>query len=291
MFITIIVVLGGDLVRSTEHIGIGILAACLRQNGYKVRITEIIDSSDAGILDEIAADGSSLVGFNTSCVNMSEVLKTAEKVKQRFPDIHITLGGHMATFWGEKILVKNPSIDSIVYGEGDITLVELVRAIEKKTTLAPIEGLIFRGSDEGITVNPKRPLIPDLDVLPMPDRDQFEMHNQDFQYLRISTSRGCFGNCGFCSSFVGRKQPGKRWRGRSPQLVVDEVQQLVNKYNFHTFDFVDSGFEDPGMEGKERIKKISQDIIARGLEIYYNCCFRAEDWKRNDYDRQLLELL
>ena len=78
---------------------------------------------------------------------------------------------------------------------------------------------------------------------PFPDRDQFEQHDGKFQYVRLSTSRGCLGHCGFCSSFAGRYQEGSRWRGRSPKNVVDEIEMLVKKYDFHTYDFVDSTFE------------------------------------------------
>lgn len=70
---------------------------------------------------------------------------------------------------------------------------------------------------------------------------------------------------------------------------MDEIETLVKKYNFRTFDFVDSTFEDPGKEGKQRIREIALEIINRGLKIYYNCCFRAENW--SDADAGLLELL
>ena len=88
---------------------------------------------------------------------------------------------------------------------------------------------------------------------------------------------------------MGREQKDFRWRGRSPKNVVDEIEQLVKKYDFHTFDFIDSTFEDPGQEGKERIGQIAQELIDRKLNIFYNCCFRAENWR--DEDRELLQLL
>lgn len=75
----------------------------------------------------------------------------------------------------------------------------------------------------------------------------------------------------------------------SPKSVVDEIEMLVKKYDFHTYDFVDSTFEDPGRKGKIRIETIAREIINRKLDIFYNCCFRAENWSEKDND--LLKLL
>ncbi|HEX2925539.1 MAG TPA: cobalamin-dependent protein, partial [Ruminiclostridium sp.] len=293
MQIALVVVLGGDLVRSTEHVGIGLLSSCLRSSGHTVRVVEVSKAEvDNGAHTELEEGNFDMMGFTTSCINMSDVLKVADCVKKASPKTHIFLGGHMATFWGEKILKEYPQVDSIIYGEGEATVVELTEALKSNGgNLSEIKSLIYRDKCGVVIKNEVRPLIPDLDQLPDPDRDQFELHNHSFQYLRISSSRGCLGRCGFCSSFVGRCQPGAAWRGRSPKLVVDEIEGLVKKYNFHTFDFVDSAFEDPGRIGKQRISAIAQEILDRNLEIFYNCCFRAENWDDTKENRDLLDIL
>lgn len=290
MQVALVVVLGGDLVRSTEHVGIGLLSACLRAAEHMVTVIEV---SKAEVVDiqSLRFGRFDMIGFTTTCINMADVLKVAKHLKGLSPMTHIVLGGHMATFWGEKILKEYTQVDSIIYGEGDQTIVELAEALKYGKSFSEIKSLIYRDEMGAIVKNEVRPLIPELDQLPVPDRDQFELHNQSFQYLRISSSRGCLGRCGFCSSFVGRCQPGKVWRGRSPKLVVDEIEGLVHKYNFHTFDFVDSAFEDPGVIGKQRIRDIAQEILNRKLEIYYNCCFRAENWDDTKENRDLLEIL
>ncbi|MGE5632637.1 MAG: B12-binding domain-containing radical SAM protein, partial [Caulobacteraceae bacterium] len=238
---------------------------------------------------QVLLDGKfEVVGFTTTCITMKHVLKLAKWIKAHDESIITICGGHMATFGGKEILRDYKQIDFIVYGEGEITLYELIKCIEGNNKLSTIKGIMYRDKGE-VRVNEERELIENLDSLPLPARDQFNMHDNRFQYIRISTSRGCLGNCGFCSSFVGRKQKGPRWRGRSPKSIVDEIEQIVNLYNFHTFDFVDSSFEDPGAEGKERIRAIAKEIQNRNIEIYYNCCFRAENWNENDMDT--LELL
>ena len=292
MQIALVVVLGGDLVRSTEHVGIGLLAACLRSSGHTVTVVEVSKTEvDNGVHKELEEGNFDMMGFTTSCINMEDVLKVSDRVKSSSQKTHIVLGGHMATFWGEKILKEYLQVDSIIYGEGEATIVELAESLTRGGYLSEIKSLIYRNIEGTVIKNEVRPLMPDLDQLPNPDRDQFELHNHSFQYLRISSSRGCLGRCGFCSSFVGRCQPGAAWRGRSPKLVVDEIEGLVKKYNFHTFDFVDSAFEDPGRVGRQRIGTIAQEILDRNLEIFYNCCFRAENWDDTKENRDLLDIL
>lgn len=291
MQIALVVVLGGDLVRSTEHVGIGLLSSCLRSSGHMVTVLEVTNTETIDNAHSLIKSEFDIIGFSTTCINMSDVLNVAKQIKFYSPQTHITLGGHMATFWDEKILKEYPQIDSIIYGEGELTFVELTEALTQGKSLFDIKGLTYRDEKDVVIKNEIRPLIPDLDQLPIADRDQFDLHNQSFQYLRISSSRGCLGRCGFCSAFVGRCQPGPAWRGRSPNLVVDEIEGLVKKYNFHTFDFVDSAFEDPGRIGKERIASIAQEILDRNLEIFYNCCFRAENWDDTKDNRKLLDLL
>ena len=288
MKVAMVVVLGGDLVKSTEHLGVAYLSAYVKQYGYKCDIIECFGLKDEKNVNRVLNGNYDVIGFTTTCVNMKSILTLASMCKEKMPKVHITLGGHMATFWGDKILEQYSYVDSIMRGEGEITFYELLCALEKNKSFANIDGLTYRENGE-IYINKDRMLIEDLDTLPFPVRDQFHLHNNKVQYLRICSSRGCLGKCGFCSSFVGRAQKDFKWRGRSPKNVVDEIEGLVQKYNFHTFDFIDSTFEDPGKEGKERIRKIAEELINRKLDIYYNCCFRAENWK--DEDRDLLRIL
>lgn len=288
MQILFVVVLGGDLVRSTEHLGVAYISAYLQKNGYSCEIREVYGMNDDKNINAILSEKYDIVGFTTTCVNMNAILELAKLIKEEYPDTHITMGGHMATFLGKEILENYPYVDSVIRGEGEITSYELVWAIENEEAFNKIDGLSYRKNNI-IFENTDRALIENLDELPFPVRDQFHLHDKRAQYLRICSSRGCLGRCGFCSSFVGRKQKDFRWRGRSPKNVVDEIEQLVNLYDFHTFDFIDSTFEDPGIQGKERIKEIAQELIDRKLNIFYNCCFRAENW--NDSDKELLALL
>ncbi len=289
MKIALIIVLGGDLVKSTEHMGIAYIAACLRQNQHTVDILEISNVHDEKAVQNLLDSHYDVYGFTTTCITLKYAVELSKVLKEADPKGAIIFGGHMATFSGEEILREYNPVDFIIKGEGELTFCDLVHCLEVHGDPAKVKGIMHRDDENNVIVNEDRELIEDLDTLPFPARDQFIQYNENLQYIRLSTSRGCYGNCAFCSSFVGRKQKGPRWRGRSPKNVVDEIEYLVNTYNFHTFDFVDSSFEDVGKAGKERISCIAREIIDRKLPIYYNCCFRAESWHKED--GEILELL
>ena len=217
MNIALIVTLGGDLVRSTEHVGIGYLSAYLRKYNHSVKVLEIKEQDIQHESKYIPMlSDYEFIGFTTTCVTMKNVARLVDVIKGHFPNSYIACGGHMATFSGKELLEKYSKIDFAIQGEGEITFLELVQALEAKKELSDVLGIVYRSGNK-IIENQSRPLIDDLNMLPFPDRDQFEQHDGKFQYIRLSTSRGCLGQCGFCSSFAGRHQKGPRWRGRSPK--------------------------------------------------------------------------
>lgn len=288
--IAFIVVLGGDLVKSTEHLGIGYITAILRGKGYTVHVIEHNrKKTTEELIDFLRKENVFLVGFTTTVINIHEVLQISSAIKTELKEIRVILGGHVATFNSKEIITNAPSIDAIVRGEGEESVLKLAEAYLTCREPVGVAGITYRNNENQIIDNPDTPVIKDLDGLPFPARDQFINSPKKKQYMRICTSRGCVASCAFCSSFVTRKQKDHCWRGRSPENVVDEIEYLVKTYDFHTFDFIDSTFEDPGKAGKLRIRRIAEEIIRRKLDIKYNCCFRSENWSDDDHD--LLNLL
>ncbi len=290
---TFICLLDGDLVMNPEHVGVGYLLQLLRDEGYSCNVVELSRENHEGILQEIEEYNPQVVGFSLMSVNKKHAAEFGRKIKSRFPNIHICCGGPVATFGGERLMESEDGdyIDSVVIGEGEETLIELVKVLEQGDKPEGVLGVCYRDG-ESIKTNPRRPPVHDLDTLPMPARDQFEMSGGNLEYIRISTSRGCTSRCTFCSApnVTNRYTKGmKVWRGRSAQNVLAEIKYLVDTYGFNTFDFVDSTFEDPGAIGKKRIREIAEGILASGYQIYYNCCMQAMNWKEED--KELIELL
>lgn len=268
---------------SIEHLGLAYLAAALRQDGFLVSIINV--ESDEELTLYIHQQHPQLVGFVTTSATMYRVMELARTVKRIAPEIQISFGGHMATFCPDRLLQACPEVDFLVRGEGEHILLELCHAIASgansgmDTRLASIMGISYRLGNH-VFHNPPRPLIADLDTLPNPARDYLTKYSR-LPFARISTSRGCYGHCSFCSSFVGRDL-SPVWRGRSVPHIVDELEQLARNYKIQTFDIVDASFEDPPATGKKRLMEFADEVLQRNLNLYFNCNFRAESWTQED---------
>jgi radical SAM superfamily enzyme YgiQ (UPF0313 family) len=290
------ILLSGDLVLTPEHLGPAYLTAVLRQAGALAAI----DDSDAAhldaLLDRVAAFAPDIVGLSLTMVSLDEARTFGRALRERLgPDVFIVAGGPVATHLGARLLRTNglEFVDALIRGEGEVPLLRLCEALHGGTSLDEVPNLCVRRGTE-VQQTAMLPGISNLDALPFPARDQFEMHGGRLPYMRVSTSRGCTAHCTFCNAPHARNRVGpaiKAWRGASPERVVDEIEMLVSTYGANTFDFVDSTFEDPGggRIGKERVARIAKLILERRLHIYFNICMQAVNW--TDADRPLIALL
>src|SRR3990170_1002056 len=170
--------------------------------------------------------------------------------------------------------LKHPNTDFVVIGEAEYTMLELVGALEQGTTkgFKKIRGIGYIKNGETV-FTPPRPAIQDLDSLPFPARHLLPM---DTYFAAVKenplrgeirkpwtimlTSRGCPNNCVFCSIHVVM---GKKWRGRSPENVVDEIEQLVYTYHIKQIDFHDDNMT----LDKKRMETICDLIVQKRLDI------------------------
>ena len=170
--------------------------------------------------------------------------------------------------------LTNPNIDFVVIGEAEHTIHELIGVLEEGNTqnLNEIRGIAFNKNGKKV-VTPPRPAIQDLDSLPFPARHLLPMNKYfdavkenplrgeiDKPWTTVITSRGCPYNCIFCTVHTVM---GKKWRGRSPENVVDELEQLVNTYHIKQVDFHDDNMT----LDKKRMETICDLIVKRGLDI------------------------
>ncbi len=199
------------------------------------------------ILTRIEKIKPDLIGLTAVTDDFPWALKWANKIKENF-NIPIVLGNAFPTFHPEECL-KHHSIDFVIRGEGEITLLELVNYLEGKKKLAEILGLGYK--DQGrVILNTIRPLIQDLDTLPYPDKDLYynEMPYLNFGYTTM-TGRGCPYRCTFCDNnssiilYNKELQKSTKWaRRHSPEYVVDEILWAKNKYNIKHVRFNDEDF-------------------------------------------------
>ena len=165
------------------------------------------------------------------------IIKTLDIIKKIDPDIITVVGGQHFTALATESLENYPEIDFIIRGEGELTLLDLVKNVEQGKSPIKVDGISYR---HGVTIvhNPPRALIDNLDDLPFPgyhfiennmDKYHFKMmaHN-NAGYAMVEASRGCLHKCTFCSQWP---YWGGRWRSKSPKRIADEMEHIYNEYD------------------------------------------------------------
>ncbi len=115
-----------------------------------------------------------------------------------------------------------------------------------------------------------------LDSLPFPIRPFARKIIANGGALNIHSSRGCCGNCVFCASPGMAKTGRNRWRGRSIKRIVDEIEMLQNKYDAHSFNFVDEDFLGTNKQSQARGIEFADNILSRGLNITFSIQVRPD---------------
>lgn len=284
-----VIMMEGDLVMSAEHLGPAYLTSVLRNAGAECRIIEIHPADDsAGRIQAIAEFEPDIVGFTLTMVSVNRITEFGRQLRNQLGEaVYIVGGGVLATHFYDTLLEdeKWRFMDGLVRGEGEVPILQLTEAVQNQSPLDAVSNLVYRQNGH-IHQNKMLHLIPDLDILPFPARDQMASSRTKLPYLRISTSRGCTSHCTFCNAPHAKNRLGKGsvWRGRSPEQVVEEIEYLYHTHKYDTFDFIDSTFEDPGGTdtAKARITEIAERILEKQLKIYFNCCFQAKNWHTSD---------
>jgi magnesium-protoporphyrin IX monomethyl ester (oxidative) cyclase len=206
-------------------------------------------------------------GWSKTAYEIASIVKNIDK------NINTVLAGQHPSTRPEDCLA-HPNIDFVVIGEPEHTIFELVGALEQGTiqSLKKIRGIAFNENGEKV-VTPPRPAIQDLDSLPFPARHLLPMDAYfaaakenplrgeiSKPWATMITSRGCPYNCVFCAN---HNVMGRQWRGRSPENVVDEIEQLVRTYHIKQIDF----YDDNMTLNKKRMETICDLIVKRGLDI------------------------
>ena len=264
--------------RIGENLGLKYVAAALDADDIP---TDVYDPALSGLgTDELVghlAEGSyDLVGISVMFDSaVPAVMEIVDGLREQNCRAHITAGGHVPTFNHIELLRDNAGLDSVIRFEGDVTIVELVRALRCHGPLASIAGLTYR-SPAGIRANPPRHLVADLDDLPFPRRDPTSRHLGDPHFF-VVTTRGCPFNCTFCSIPAFYREPaGKQWRTRSTHNVLDELEYLATHWGATTISFLDDEFL-VGENGKERAVELADALAASGMNLTWSFECRADD--------------
>jgi len=254
-----------------QSIGMGYIAAVLREAGYDVEVLEERFLGREYIMRILETERFDIVGFKFIGLELSESYLKSQNTSETFdnpvtramkvvrcvhPETLIVAGDYSATFWDKEVLRLTPT-NVVVRGEGELAMLRLVEARHKGASYETVSGISWLKGD---TVHRTPGELVDLDTLPRPIR----LKHEPDDWLMINSSRGCYARCTFCSTFAlyGKKK-GNWWRGRNPLSVVDEIATL-HENGFHNIQFADDDFigVDPS-----RAEKIAREIIKRGLKV------------------------
>ncbi len=263
--------------------GLILLAGVLESRGYPVKI---VDANLLGLKPEEIVpllDDTDVLGLTAMTPTVSRAIDIAREVKAARPELPVIMGGPHATLLPAETMAAAPEVDIIVRGEGEESLVNLLSVLENNKSLDSVSGITYR-TDGIIVDNAPSPEITDLDSLPflayhlvpLKSYRPHPPHGRAKPFAVLITSRGCPYNCGYCSKPVF----GKRFRGQSPERVVDEIAYLQEKYGVREIAFYDDSFT----LDMERAYRICEEIISRGLKIIWSCETRV-----NLVDKRLLK--
>jgi anaerobic magnesium-protoporphyrin IX monomethyl ester cyclase len=226
------------------------LLAYLEREGFDIDYMDctLNENPWRDLEEKVRREKPDVVGISVVCTAfIYDGMNAAELIKSVSPQSIVIMGGEHPSFMAEETLRDCPSIDYICVGEGEVTLTEFLRAVERKEQdFSKILGLAYLGSGGAFVYTGDRPFIENLDSLPMPayhlakmDHPFIDLPSEGPGGLVVNFSRGCTWDCTFCSESAFYK---KTWRRRSPKLVADELELLKEKYNRTIFYVGDNTF-------------------------------------------------
>ena len=252
--------------------GLAYLAAVLEEAGHEVTVidcpAEMIDIKQ--LKTKLAAIEPNLIGITSMTPTIQSAFLSAQTAKEACPEAMVVIGGPHATFMDEQVLAEEKSVDIVVRGEGEETLLELAQNVSNPQALKKIEGITFRNNGE-IVRTPSRPYIQNLDELPRPAYKYFSLENYRLfgrKMLPIMTSRGCPSQCSFCTT---ARMFGKAFRARSPKSIVNELEWLRDEHGADAFSFYDDTFT----LNTKRAVTICEEIKNRKIGLPWDCQTRV----------------
>ncbi|MCK4325528.1 B12-binding domain-containing radical SAM protein [bacterium] len=260
------------------------VASLVDSKGFEVKLfdatvdEEYLNQIVEEIADALCLGITSMTGFQ-----IAGGLEVATAVRKKRPKLPIIWGGYHSSIFSEQT-ARNPYVDVVVRGQGEITLLELAESILNRTCFDHVKGITYLKEDKMVNT-PDRPFNDINDFPPTPyhllNLDKYIVHDGNRRTMGIRTSQGCPYNCGFCAELHVTK---RRWSGFTSSRVLKELSYLAKEHGVNNILVYDSNF----CVDLKRVKEIFQGVIDRGLKITFDfinartdqiCRFDEELWK------------
>jgi anaerobic magnesium-protoporphyrin IX monomethyl ester cyclase len=229
--------------------------------------------SKSDLLEKILKENPFIIGLAPALDSKDHTIDIILELRKKHYTGQIVLGGVFASFVAESLLKEiGHLISGIFIGEADDNFVIFL----KNEKIDVIQNVAYLSSDKKIIFTPRKKQTKDLDTLLFPDRSKFQLFRKTKTPLHIMGSRGCRGNCSFCSIACFQKfSSSKRWRGRSPNNIISELKHL-SSLGEDMVKFIDDNFF------SDRIKSIRENeiaelIIRNKIPIKFRISLRVDD--------------
>lgn len=217
------------------HMGIGYLSSVLKRDGHEVSLLNIYKKIDKEMLIEnVITQKPDLIAYSATSHMFPFVKQFCSWLLEEGLKFRCICGGVHATLAPQEVL-ETDGIDMVCIGEGELALTELCGRLERGKDISDIKNIWIKTID-GVKKNPIAPLLEELDDLPFPDRDIFnvnELIHESSGRLPMLASRGCPYNCSYCSNHALKSiypNKGRFTRYRSVENVVYEIKEVLSRY-------------------------------------------------------------
>lgn len=269
-------------------VGLAYVASSIKRAGYDIELIDIdanryIDEEVENLIKEKAFD----VAVFGCIVTAYKTVKKLAKMIKKYKNVTIMVGNSVATSIPELLLSKT-EVDIAAIGEGDVTDVEVLKAIEDNIDLSNVKGIYYK-KDGQIFKTPKREAIKELDTLPFIDwsifdidkyieRSKYYMNEpypvpyEELRSLPINTARGCPFNCTFCYHVF--KQD--KYRVRSPKSICNEMKYLKDEYKINYVNL----FDELTFYSAKQCETFVDILLEYNLGVYWKACCRGNIFKK-----------
>ncbi|MHB8773156.1 MAG: B12-binding domain-containing radical SAM protein [Syntrophales bacterium] len=256
------------------------LAAVAERMGMDVRIVDAAaeNLSVEQVLTEVREYKPRVVGISSTTAGIAASGTLAERLKESDEGIITIIGGCHATALPEETLAEFNGFDIAVIGEGEQTFAEILRAVDATGTIpADLPGTAQRLADRFL-LNMRRPLIADLDTLPLPAwrllrgfPDSFlpsPARMNRFPCASVVLARGCPNRCQFCDRSVF----GNKVRSYSPAYAIAMVNDLANNFGVKEIVIEDDTF----IISPQWVREFCEGLLTQKIDITWSCLGRAD---------------
>ncbi len=274
-----------------QPLGILYVGASLLKAGHEVKFFNGAFMPHEELMCRVKEFKPGFTGLYSTSFGWPKAIKTADAIKNLDKNIFTCVGGPYPIAMQEQCLNnQSTSIDAVVTGEAELTMVELLARLQQGKDLEDVRGLVFK-QGERIIKNLPRPLTEDLDTLPFParellgDMDRYLPPPATYRRKPVTTlisSRGCNRRCIFCFQIDKERKSGVRGiRFRSVENVLQEIELCLSQ-GYREIKFIDDTFA----ADYDRAMQICQQIKARRLDFtwFASACI-------NQVDKPLLQAM